>query len=127
MFRRYVWISFILSIAILSKVEANQVSKDSWIAHFKTLMPSAFCSDPNVQLCWKNSPEQCRESAAKAAEECIAKLEKGMPEVLPQPQDGAAWGSVIGSCVGQTYARIHQKEFNQANATCKQLDQPPRK
>lgn len=34
-------------------------------------------------------------------------MEKDLPEVLKQPEDGSKWGTTVGACVGRAYELKH--------------------
>lgn len=80
------------------------VAKSVWLEAMKTLIPNSFCAEKQYfRTCFKVTEDQCIQESARATKVCISTLADQMPAELHQPDDGKAWGTKLGQCVGQAY------------------------
>ena len=116
-------ISSIFSLFIsVSVVHAVEVTKDSWVESMTTAIPTYFCqTEQYFRQCFDVSAVKCEEVAVSSTRICIAKTIDQIPNTLHQPKDGTKWGTVVGTCVGQSYeislikSKIRNSKCNDAN------------
>ena len=90
---------------------ANEVSKDDWIKGMSTALPAYFCNaDQYFRQCFKVTKIECEETALSTTRICLAQSKDKIPARLRQPEDGAHWGTIVGSCAGQAYEITLQKK-----------------
>lgn len=84
------------------------VTRKAWIEAVRTALPTAFCKpDAYFRQCFDVTQETCEDTARSATRTCLADVQKDLPEVFKQPEDGQKWGSKVGACVGQAYELAH--------------------
>ncbi len=99
------------------------VDRDVWIAQFEIALPVALCRDNfYFRSCFTVTAEECERTAASATRVCIAKVKKQLPEKFHQPDEGTAWGSKIGNCVGTAY-EVALPSHRISNAKCNDASQ----
>ena len=94
-----------LSVVVSTSLHAQQVKKEQWIAHMRTIIPAYFCNsdDSYFRQCFKVNSLKCEEVAASTGRICLGDLESQIPAVLNQPEDGTFWGQKVGRCAGIAY------------------------
>ena len=107
------------AFCIVSTANAEQVSKTAWINAMSTALPTAFCQPHQYfRQCFDVTQIECEETALSATRICLQKHKAKIPNVLNQPNDGAQWGSIVGSCAGETYENVlreHRVNSNVCN------------
>ncbi len=94
----------ILLLFFIGHVNAVEVSKDSWVEHMETALPTYQCqSQAYFRQCFDVTAEKCEEVMGSATRTCLDQVSDSIPDILNQPQDGTMWGSRVGSCAGRTY------------------------
>ena len=101
---------------------ASTLSKAAWVAGYRKVLLSTWCANDLIKECWPTDDATCSAEAVKALDVCMPRLEAKLPAQLHMPDDGAIWGSAIGSCTGIEYARALQKNFNAASKRCADLE-----
>ena len=102
---------FLPLMLISIQASAVEVGKAVWITQMESVVPVAFCqSEQYFRQCFDVTAVQCEETMSSSTRVCLTKHEKGIPDPLNQPEDGTHWGTVLGTCVGETYeATLAQK------------------
>ncbi|WP_028021673.1 hypothetical protein [Enterovibrio calviensis] len=94
----------LLSIAGSFSTSAFEVEKADWVNAMKTALPTAFCAPQQYfRQCFDVTPVQCEETAASATRVCLSNYQDSLPETFVQPNDGAHWGTIVGTCAGEAY------------------------
>jgi len=111
-----------LLILIASTSMANEVSRSDWINAMSTVLPVYFCkADQYFRQCFNVTQIECEETALSATRVCLAQNKDKVPAQLQQPNDGAQWGNVIGSCAGSVF-EITLKNKRISNSKCDNPD-----
>jgi hypothetical protein len=83
---------------------SQEVAKSLWMDQMTTAVPALFCQEPQYfRQCFEVSAEECEELVISSTRVCLQRYDQQIPETLVQPNDGARWGNLVGSCVGRTY------------------------
>lgn len=108
-------LALVLLTTFAIQSHAIEVTKQSWLTSMETALPTVFCgSSMYFRQCFSVSAQQCEEAAVSATRICLKRNAANIPNILIQPQDGTHWGTVIGTCAGQSYeiALMKQKVSN---------------
>ncbi|HBC58227.1 MAG TPA: hypothetical protein DCZ03_13795 [Gammaproteobacteria bacterium] len=85
-------------------IQAQEVSKEQWVAGMKTALPAHFCQQAQYfRQCFNVTAIECEEVAASTTRICLNELNSQIPITLVQPRDGTMWGSKVGACAGTAY------------------------
>lgn len=111
-----------LLIIILALISAKsysvEVTKSDWLIAMKSALPTAFCN-PSMYFrqCFKVTANQCEETALSATRICLENNKVNIPDILIQPKDGTHWGTIVGTCAGETYEKSLSK-LKVSNTKC---------
>jgi len=99
-------------------VIANEVSREDWINGMSSALPAYFCkADQYFRQCFNVTQIECEETALSTTRICLAQNKNKIPSRLRQPEDGAQWGTAVGSCAGSAYeVALQKKRIN--NSKC---------
>ncbi len=104
-------LAVITFISIHTSSYANEIVKEAWMNSMSTALPTLFCqADQYFRQCFQITQRECEEIALSSSRVCLKKYEKDIPSVLNQPKDGNHWGSIIGSCAGESFELVLQKK-----------------
>jgi hypothetical protein len=99
----------------------NTISREQWTTQMGNLLPAAMCQEGSYfRACFAISASDCHKTATATTATCLRQYTDQMPATLKQPEDGAHWGQLVGTCAGTLYD--HELKAKMRNdAKCKDL------
>jgi hypothetical protein len=80
------------------------VSRNEWTTQMGNLLPAAMCREGSYfRACFDISASDCHTTATATTATCLRQYTDQMPATLKQPEDGAHWGRLVGTCAGTLY------------------------
>lgn len=103
-----------------SLLQAGDLTQEQWIAFMAKGFPAAFCApDQFYRSCFEVSAEECIETVAFAAEDCLARFAGDLPETFTY-EAGRKWGPIIEKCIDEAYVETYSSmkiDSAECNAT----------
>ncbi|MBY0315970.1 MAG: hypothetical protein K2Q26_10645 [Bdellovibrionales bacterium] len=94
-----------------AQAQSSTVEKGKFLEHMKSGLPNMLCAEESYfRKCFDISKRDCEKQAQKETKTCLNKLEKEIPKVINQPDEGSRWGASLGSCTGLALEKVFKNQ-----------------